>query len=100
MGLQGATWRGWYRPRPGSVPEWPKGAVCKTAAKATMVRIHPGPRYDVRPDPARRPIIGGPIRGPSQRALHLDDVEPLPELAADLPLDPHHRVAAAGVQRD
>ena len=28
---------------PGSVPEWPKGAVCKTAAKATLVRIQPGP---------------------------------------------------------
>src|SRR5262249_52462102 len=28
---------------PGSVPEWPKGAVCKTAAQATLVRIQPGP---------------------------------------------------------
>ena len=35
-----------YCTRPGSVPEWPKGAVCKTAAKATLVRIQPGPRLD------------------------------------------------------
>ena len=29
--------------RPGSVPEWPKGAVCKTAGRPTLVRIQPGP---------------------------------------------------------
>ena len=28
---------------PGSVPEWTKGAGCKPAAKATLVRIQPGP---------------------------------------------------------
>ena len=38
--------------RPGSVPEWPKGAVCKTAAKATLVRIQPGPLG---------PPFGGPL---------------------------------------
>src|SRR5215467_8625596 len=28
---------------PGSVPEWPKGTVCKTVAKASLVRTQPGP---------------------------------------------------------
>ena len=28
----------------GSVPEWLKGADCKSAAYATLVRIQPGPR--------------------------------------------------------
>src|SRR5260370_23417827 len=28
---------------PGSVPEWPKGTVCKTVAQASLVRTQPGP---------------------------------------------------------
>jgi hypothetical protein len=58
--------RGWGRrcpggtrhvpcPLRGGVPEWPKGAVCKTAAKATLVRIQPGP-------PLVRPACGPPGR--------------------------------------
>src|SRR5688572_8405364 len=46
--------RGWYRTRPGSVPEWPKGAACKVAAKATLVRIQPGPPTHLRPALVRR----------------------------------------------
>src|ERR671922_2268680 len=43
----------------GSVSEWPKEAVCKTAAEATVVRTHPGPlsvkalvRRYLRPGPS------------------------------------------------
>src|SRR5689334_17770412 len=68
----------------GSVPEWPKGAVCKTAARATLVRIQPGP-----PRPA---FTAGRLAyrdGASQQSLHLHDVQPLVELSADLALDAH-----------
>ena len=61
----GSTGRGLLRTRPGSVPEWPKGTVCKTVAKATLVRIQPGPPLvseirrpggpGVRTDSATRP---------------------------------------------
>src|SRR3977135_2403223 len=70
---------------PGSVPEWPKGAGCKPAAQATLVRIQPGPLLLCRP-PDRRAFWfqRAGFRGllVSEHALHLDHVEPAPELAA------------------
>ena len=32
-------------PNFGGVPEWPKGADCKSAAQASMVRIRPPPPF-------------------------------------------------------
>ena len=54
-----------YCRRPGSVPEWPKGAVCKTAARATLVRIQPGPPLVIigRDGARRLQISPGPKSG-------------------------------------
>src|SRR4051794_4035981 len=77
---------------PGSVPEWTKGAGCKPAAKATLVRIQPGPLE-------RSPAVAAGVLA-SEHLLHLDHVEPLAELPADLPLGADGLEAAGRVQRD
>ena len=55
--LEAGNWRPDTVRGPGSVPEWPKGAVCKTAAQATLVRIQPGPLTSRTLDSAR--LAGG-----------------------------------------
>ena len=59
----------------GSVPEWPKGADCKSAGTA-FDGSNPS-----RPTSRRSSSVS------AEEFLHFDDVEPPPELAADLPLD-------------
>ena len=88
---------------PGSVPEWPKGAGCKPAAQATLVRIQPGPLTASTLRSVRASSCepcGASVRSRQSMRLHLDHVEPLAELPADLPLGAHDLEAAGRVQRD
>ena len=87
---------------PGSVPEWPKGAGCKPAAQATLVRIQPGP-LTPRSPARRRRAFRFSDHPASEHALHLDDVEPAGRTCgrppARCPRSRSRRPRAAGSRR-
>ena len=77
---------GCYCTRPsGSVPEWPKGGVCKTPAQATLVRIQPGPpdfiaqHFEPRPPwagvPSSLPLLRFPDEWKDCRVSNADQIE-------------------------
>src|SRR5713101_7494524 len=88
----GITLAGWRSL--GSVSEWPKEAVCKIAG-AAYVGSNP-----TRPTSLNGPPVLAGRCARSQNQLHLDDVEPASEFAANLALDSDEFESAGGVERD
>ena len=58
----------------GSVPERPKGAACKAAAQATLVRIQPGPQIHVEESRGEQGLRGAFLVRSREREAHADAV--------------------------